>query len=168
MFDKKQYYYKYIAGIFFNKHKRKISSHDSERLNKLLYKKVEITFFNDSIKVGYLEKEPLTDRYLLNGEEKISFYKTNVKKIKDVSVIHVIKLQREYAYSKLQGIKPFEIRLNDRNYKVGDFVQYTILEDVDLNNIFKERLYKIEYITHYQQKDGYIVFTDNLVRIDKK
>ena len=159
---------KYKEGIIFKKNKRKISSHDSEKLNKLLNKKVEITFFDDSIKIGYLEKEPLTDRYLLNGEEKISFYKTNVKKIKDVSVIHVIKLQREYAYSKLQGIKPFEIRLNDRNYKVGDFVQYTILEDEVLNNIFKERLYKIEYITHYQQKDGYIVFTDNLVRIDKE
>ncbi len=158
---------KYREGIIFRKNKRKISSHDSEKLNKLLYKKVEITFFDGSVKVGYLERHPFNG-YLLNGEEKISFYKTNVKKIKDVSVIHVIKLQREYAYSKLQEIKPFEIRLNDRNYKVGDFVQYTILEDVDLNNIFKERLYKIEYITHYQQKDGYIVFTDNLVRIDEE
>ena len=120
-------------------------------------------FFNGEIKTGFLEKEYLTGRYLLNGIQKISFYKSHVKNITDISKVHVLKLQQEYARSKLNGIKPFEIRINDRNFKVGDFVKYIIPNDDILNKAFEDRLYRIEYITHYQQKDSYVVFTDKLM-----
>ena len=153
---------KYFCGI--NPNRRKPPTHDSKKLNKLLFKKVEITFKDGETKIGFLEREYFSERYIVNGTQKISFYKTNVKKIKDVSVIHNIKLLREYAYSKINGIKPFEIRLDDRNYKVGDFVKYTIPDDNVLNTTFKNRLYKIEYITHYQQKPGYIVFADKFIK----
>ena len=144
--------------------RKKPPTHDSKKLNKLLFKKVKITFKDGETKIGYLEREHFSGRYIVNGTQKISFYKTNVKEIKDVSVIHNIKLLREYAYSKIKGIKPFEIRLDDRNYKVGDFVKYTIQDDNVLNTTFKNRLYKIEYITHYQQKPGYIVFADKFIK----
>ena len=70
----------------------------------------------------------------------------------------------EYARAKLQGLKPFEIRLNDRNYKVGDLVKYTIPDDKILNEVFNGMTYRIIYITDYEQKDGYIVFADTLLK----
>ena len=34
--------------------------------------------------------------------------------------LHEIKLLEQYAKAKKDGIKPFEIRKNDRDFKVGD------------------------------------------------
>lgn len=75
------------------------------------------------------------------------------------------KLLSKYARAKLDGIKPFEIHKNDCDYQVGDLVRYTIPDDESLNEIFKDRLYQIVYITDYEQKDGYIVFCDKRVEI---
>lgn len=91
--------------------------------------------------------------------------------------LHEIKLLEKYAKEKKDGIKPFEIRKNDRDFKVGDLVKYTIVENYtepyppyrnltresqnkELTNYFDNRVFKIKYITDYEQKDGYVVFTD--------
>ena len=76
---------------------------------------------------------------------------------------HIKKLMSEYAKAKLEGLKPFEIRFNDCDYQVGDFIKYTIPDDEELNKAFKNRTYRIEYITNYAQKEGYVVFTDKLI-----
>ena len=64
-----------------NRNRRKPPTHDSKKLNKLLFKKVEITFKDGETKIGFLEREHFSGRYIVNGTQKISFYKTNVKKI---------------------------------------------------------------------------------------
>lgn len=91
--------------------------------------------------------------------------------------LHEIKLSEPYAKAKKNGIKPFEIRKNDRDYKVGDLVKYNIVENYtepyppnrtltresqnkELTNYFDNRVFKIKYITNYEQKDGYVVFVD--------
>ncbi len=155
---KNQYYF----GV--NPKAKKPRTHNSKKLNKLLNKKVQIEFKDGNTVIGFLEREFLTERYIVNGIIKLSFYKSFVKKITDISKVHVLKLQREYAHSKLNGIKPFEIRVNDRNFKVGDFVKYIIIEDEILNKVYEDRLYRIEYITHYKQMPGYIVFTDRFIK----
>ena len=43
--------------------------------------------------------------------------------------LHEIKLLEQYAKAKKDGIKPFEIRKNDRDFKVGDLVKYNIVEN---------------------------------------
>lgn len=77
--------------------------------------------------------------------------------------LHEIKLMSEYAKAKHKGIKPFEIRKNDRDYQVGDLVTYTVPDSPVYNELFKGKVYKIEYITDYAQQDGYVVFTDKLL-----
>ena len=77
--------------------------------------------------------------------------------------LHEIKLMSEYAKAKHKGIKPFEIRKNDRDYKVGDLVTYTVPDSEIYNTLFKNKVYQITYITKYEQKDGYVVFTDKLL-----
>lgn len=88
--------------------------------------------------------------------------------------LHELKLLDDYAIAKKQGIKPFEIRKNDRNFQVGDLVKYNIVEkyfegndiitkeceDKELCKYFDDRIFKIKYITNYEQKEGYVVFTD--------
>jgi hypothetical protein len=139
-------------------------THESQKLNALLGKKVKIVMFDDDVYTGILERDKdHKGSYFVNGLQPISFRKSHIKKIEDISITHHIKLMSEYARAKLKGLKPFEIRLNDRNYKVGDLVKYTIPDDEILNKVFKDMTYRIVYITNYAQKDGYIVFTDRLL-----
>ena len=139
-------------------------SHESKELNALLGRKIKVVMFDDDIYIGILEWDKYhKGSYFLDGTKPISFRKSHVKKIEEISVTHNIKLMSEYARAKLKGLKPFEIRLDDRNYKVGDLIRYTIPDDEILNQVFKDMTFRIIYITDYAQKDGYIVFTDKLL-----
>ena len=91
--------------------------------------------------------------------------------------LHELKLLEQYAKAKKDGIKPFEIRKNDRDFKVGDLVKYNVVESYtefspphrslvkesqnkELTNFFNERVFKIKFITTYEQQEGYVVFSD--------
>lgn len=91
--------------------------------------------------------------------------------------LHELELVEKYAKAKKDGIKPFEIRKNDRDFKVGDLVVYNVVEgytettppykthtresqNEELTSYFDNRVFKIKYITDYEQKDGYVVFAD--------
>lgn len=80
-------------------------------------------------------------------------YLSNVKKL---------KILKEYADAKVKGLKHFEIRKNDREYKVGDLIRYIVIDEYgkEINHILNYTLWQIIYITNYQQKKGYIVFSD--------
>lgn len=70
---------------------------------------------------------------------------------------HELKIQPEYFNAVLMGTKTFEIRKNDRGYKVGDML---ILKEWVLGTrtyTGKELARKVTYITDYQQKPGYVV-----------
>ena len=79
--------------------------------------------------------------------------------------LHNLKIKAEYANAKLRGDKPFEIRLNDRDFKVGDLIHYTCTDSKIVDDKISKKLYYIAYITDYEQKDGYIVFCDKEVEI---
>lgn len=77
--------------------------------------------------------------------------------------LHYLKIKAEYANAKLKGDKPFEIRLNDRNFHVGDVIRYTCIDSQIVDEKIREKLYYITYITNFEQKDGYVVFGDREV-----
>ena len=79
--------------------------------------------------------------------------------------LHNLKIKAEYANAKLRGDKPFEIRLNDRDFKIGDLIRYTCTDSKIVDEEISKKLYCIAYITDYEQKDGYIVFCDKEVEI---
>ena len=65
-------------------------------------------------------------------------------------MIHKVKIQKEYADRILDGKKTFEVRYNDRDYQVGDYLQFEViasawssLRDLDhkLNNALWEIIY---------------------------
>ncbi|MEY8346445.1 ASCH/PUA domain-containing protein [Niallia circulans] len=72
-------------------------------------------------------------------------------------VTHHLKIQPEYFESVSKGIKSFEIRKNDRNYKVGDvlLLQEYIPSEAKFTGRVLDR--KITYITDYAQQKGYVV-----------
>lgn len=44
-------------------------------------------------------------------------------------MLHELKLKYEYCGYVYWGVKKFEIRLNDREYKVGDFIHFTAVDN---------------------------------------
>ena len=86
--------------------------------------------------------------------------------------LHQLKIDYDYAIAKLMGLKPFEIRMNDRNYKAGDLVCYEVLNkhlaDTEYVKKMIEKLeqqtFIIVYTTSYRfgLRPGYIVFTEKL------
>ena len=68
--------------------------------------------------------------------------------------IHFLKLQTEYFDAVLNGLKTFEVRKNDRDYRLGDTLElmcYKGKEPVDRPNI---EVYVTYILTHEQFPDG--------------
>lgn len=71
---------------------------------------------------------------------------------------HVLKIDHQYFIPVLNGNKKFEIRLNDRNFQIGDTVILRELTEDKENFSGREIKTKIIYITDFEQKENYIVF----------
>ena len=78
--------------------------------------------------------------------------------------LHELKIHPKY-YSELKsGNKTFEIRKNDRDFQEGDEVKFS--EWADGHFTHAPPLWgNIGYITNFEQKKGYVVFS---VKIDKE
>jgi ASC-1-like (ASCH) protein len=75
------------------------------------------------------------------------------------SMKHDLKLSTEFFGSVLVGIKTFEIRFNDRNYKVGDTLVLKEFNTFTEAYTGREIEKKVTYITNYAQQDGFIVMS---------
>lgn len=75
--------------------------------------------------------------------------------------LHILKIEGNYHMDVLLGKKTFEIRFNDRGYKVGDLVQFKTKKSEDKDEInynLWPNVYQITYITDYKQLDNFVVF----------
>lgn len=64
-------------------------------------------------------------------------------------MLHGLKIKQCHLAHILEGTKTFEIRKNDRDYQVNDFILFYPIEDVDYNVYdiqFPIPYYKINYI----------------------
>jgi len=73
------------------------------------------------------------------------------------SKTHNLKIAPEYLDAQLAGIKNFEIRKNDRGYKVGDRLWLREWDGAEYTGRYTT-VY-VTYITPYQQKPGYVVMS---------
>ena len=77
-------------------------------------------------------------------------------------VIHRLKILPEYFEAQKNRVKTFEIRKNDRNFKVDDrLILY------EINSKTKQKTgrvleVQVTYITDYAQKEGYVVMATRL------
>ena len=74
-----------------------------------------------------------------------------------MKVMHKLKIQPEFFKAWVENRKTFEIRNNDRNFKLGDTVRLCEYKDGSFTNDYIEGT--IQYITDYKQIDGYVVFS---------
>jgi len=69
--------------------------------------------------------------------------------------MHELKILPEYFEAVKNGRKQFEIRKNDRDYKIGDVLH--LREWTGENYTGDSYKAEITYITDYAQKDGFVV-----------
>lgn len=74
--------------------------------------------------------------------------------------VHHLKIAPEFYEAIIAGKKKFEIRKNDRGFKVGD--AFVLREFKDHSYSGKYALGTILYITDYEQKEGFVVFSFQL------
>lgn len=63
-------------------------------------------------------------------------------------MLHELKLDEKYCESVYWGVKMFEVRLNDRNFKVGDFVRFTAVnsDGIPIKHKINDCYYQITYV----------------------
>lgn len=77
---------------------------------------------------------------------------------------HTIKLHKEFCDAVLSGVKPFELRYNDRDYQVGDTVRFVPWDPLTASRVIHEiqrHEYRITYILrnkYYGLSEGYVAF----------
>lgn len=73
---------------------------------------------------------------------------------------HELKIKSTYFDSVECGDKKFEIRKDDRGFQKGDIVRLKELKDGSTTEFTgNSLLFTIGYVTAYEQKDGYVVFS---------
>lgn len=75
--------------------------------------------------------------------------------------VHELKIEPWYMNDVLSGIKNFEFRINDRNYRIGDEVNlYECLNDTYTGRWYHLTISYILYGTgKYGLPDGYCIFS---------
>lgn len=76
-------------------------------------------------------------------------------------MLHNLKLQRKYADRIIDGQKTFEVRLNDRDYQVGDIIIFNTVEndrpEEPVTHKINDKEYEITYVhTRYGMDAGYV------------
>lgn len=80
--------------------------------------------------------------------------------------IHELKILPEYYKAQVEGKKNFEIRKNDRDYKVGDKLVLKEYDPKAKELTGQSFITEITFITNYQQKDGYVVLGTKDLALD--
>ena len=86
-------------------------------------------------------------------------------------MIHQLKVEKKYYRDIIAGNKTFEVRKNDRNFKVGDLLGFneTVSEEV-ANEVTETGECVVAIITYILNderfcKDGYVTLGFNLCRV---
>ena len=74
---------------------------------------------------------------------------------------HKIKIHRTYASEHLRGVKYWELRKNDRDYKEGDFLNFTVV--TERNNptgmTYKRKITNVFHGGVYGLQEGFCILS---------
>lgn len=77
---------------------------------------------------------------------------------------HELKTWPEFFQPILDGVKTFEIRKNDRNFKVGDLLRLREWNFESLKYTHRELYVRVLYITDFSQPEGQVVMSIKKMR----
>jgi hypothetical protein len=80
-----------------------------------------------------------------------------------IPVKHRLKTWPEYLKAVLSGKKTFEIRKNDRDFRVNDLLLLQEYNPKTVKNTGRELLVEVTYITDFGQPDNQVVMS--IVRV---
>lgn len=79
-------------------------------------------------------------------------------------MVHKVKIKATYAERIKEGLKTFEVRKNDRDYQVGDYLEFKVLlndswtEKIDHEHKLTGTKWKIVYIhSGYGMEDDFVI-----------
>ncbi len=81
--------------------------------------------------------------------------------------IHNIKILDSFADDVYSGVKPFEVRKNDRGYQTGDGVKFEVVDkgDAPVSHALNGMLFQITYVlSGWGLKNGYVAFGLNKLK----
>jgi len=81
-------------------------------------------------------------------------------------MIHRLKTQKEYLLDVMSGNKTFEVRKNDRDFKVGDILDLILYEHGEMNFNAHENVV-ITYILDDEEycKEGFVILGVKLIKV---
>ena len=81
--------------------------------------------------------------------------------------LHHLKIHDKYFRAIYSETKTFEIRINDRNYQVGDLIKFNVINDNKITLYQPEIHYMITYILEDVPglKIGYVIFGIKLFEV---
>lgn len=83
-----------------------------------------------------------------------------------MSKTHEVKIKHKYAIQHLGGLKPWELRKNDRDYQVNDVVFFEVIDESGSSKGFSYKR-KIKHLyegTEYGLKKGFCIMTLEIIR----
>jgi hypothetical protein len=71
--------------------------------------------------------------------------------------VHELKCWPEFFEHVWSGAKPFEIRKNDRDYQVNDWLELREWDPATQEFSGRQMLKRVTFLTDWEQKPGYVV-----------
>ncbi len=81
-------------------------------------------------------------------------------------MLHSLKTERKFFEATWAGKKTFEIRVNDRGFKVGDDVILTEIDGEGMEETGRMIGFRIAFLTDFAQKKDYVVFSGEIQWIE--
>ena len=78
--------------------------------------------------------------------------------------IHELKTWPRFFEDVVSGRKTFEIRRDDRGFKVGDTLRLREWDYTSEKYTGQEEWFDVTYLTHFEQQPGYVVMA---IRLDE-
>ncbi|MGC6769525.1 DUF3850 domain-containing protein [Enterococcus sp. LJL51] len=133
---------------------------DKSLLNNIIVRKKEIICLENDLKKIMIRRKFLLEKNMREIQANIDYAYPNFK-----SKCHDLKILPEFFKEALLGVKPFEIRKNDRNFEKGDFVK---LHEFDGTNFTGRFIFgQIMYVTPFSQKNDNVVFSYEQIMVEE-
>ena len=72
-------------------------------------------------------------------------------------MIHKLKIKYSYASKIAHNLKTFELRRDDRNFKVGDWIVFEIVDSPDLSKLSKAEREEVVWVLTTIKDNQYLI-----------